>query len=168
MPRRGILASWDNIRNAKEVHWTMECFAEMVSTRIPNIIIALTRRLSVGQLGVLLYVYFGKPSALQAGLLDPYSLQRYRVHSRLGSWKRYQGRRNFQYVLSCSDNDLQKSVISFHQIFYRSVSAIHSESFSLSVFVLQHQGGISIPVSPSLSPFSRSSLYLRLSGENRS
>ena len=30
MPRKGILASWDEIRNTDEVHWAMECFAEMV------------------------------------------------------------------------------------------------------------------------------------------
>ena len=30
MPRKGILASWEEIRNTNEVHWAMECFAEMV------------------------------------------------------------------------------------------------------------------------------------------
>ena len=30
MPRKGILASWEDIRNTKQVHWAMECFAEMV------------------------------------------------------------------------------------------------------------------------------------------
>jgi glycerol uptake facilitator-like aquaporin len=39
MPRQGILASWEEIRNTKKFHWAMECFAEM--------------------LGVGLYVYFG-------------------------------------------------------------------------------------------------------------
>jgi glycerol uptake facilitator-like aquaporin len=39
MPRQGILASWEEIRNTKEVHWAMECFAEM--------------------LGVFIFVYFG-------------------------------------------------------------------------------------------------------------
>jgi glycerol uptake facilitator-like aquaporin len=39
MPRKGILASWEDIRNTREVHWAMECFAEM--------------------LGVCIYVYFG-------------------------------------------------------------------------------------------------------------
>lgn len=39
MPRQGILASWEEIRNTKEIHWAMECFAEM--------------------LGVFIFVYFG-------------------------------------------------------------------------------------------------------------
>lgn len=34
MPRHGILASWEEIRNTKEVHWAMECFAEMVRYEI--------------------------------------------------------------------------------------------------------------------------------------
>jgi len=39
MPRKGVLASWEKTRNTKQVHWAMECFAEM--------------------LGVLIYVYCG-------------------------------------------------------------------------------------------------------------
>jgi glycerol uptake facilitator-like aquaporin len=34
MPRQGILASWEEIRNTKEVHWAMECFAEMLGVFI--------------------------------------------------------------------------------------------------------------------------------------
>lgn len=34
MPRQGILASWEDIRNTKEVHWAMECFAEMLGVFI--------------------------------------------------------------------------------------------------------------------------------------
>jgi len=32
MPRKGILASWEEVRNTREVHWAMECFAEMLGT----------------------------------------------------------------------------------------------------------------------------------------
>jgi len=39
MPRNSVLASWERQRNKKEVHWIMECFAEM--------------------LGVFLYCYLG-------------------------------------------------------------------------------------------------------------
>jgi glycerol uptake facilitator-like aquaporin len=39
MPRKGIFASWEDIRNTDDVHWAMECFAEM--------------------LGVFMFVYLG-------------------------------------------------------------------------------------------------------------
>ena len=58
MPRQGILASWEDIRNTKEVHWAMECFAEMVRFDISTPSIWL----SIGQLGVFIFVYFGKSS----------------------------------------------------------------------------------------------------------
>ena len=34
MPRHAALAAWERQRNKKEVHWIMECFAEMVRERI--------------------------------------------------------------------------------------------------------------------------------------
>ena len=34
MPRNSVFASWERQRNKKEVHWIMECFAEMVRTEL--------------------------------------------------------------------------------------------------------------------------------------
>jgi len=58
MPRNPVLASWERQRNKKEVHWIMECFAEMVRTEL----IAVFRRLTIcnEKLGVFLYCYLGE------------------------------------------------------------------------------------------------------------
>ena len=91
MPRQGILASWEDIRNTKEVHWAMECFAEMVRYYIP----APSIWPSIGQLGVFIFVYLGESSELK---IRPYPYlrpQRRRVRSRLGHWEYSQNTRAF-------------------------------------------------------------------------
>ena len=163
MPRQGILASWEEIRNTKEVHWAMECFAEMVRFDIYlrhrsdspsdsweySFSFTLVSRLSSKFVRILLIID-DKGVGSGAGWV-------------IGNTIKLEGLSS----MSCNKYDLLLWWLSsLHpQLSSRSVSPIHSESFLPSTFVLQHQGAISTPPLPSPSAFSRSSLCLRLWGE---
>ena len=40
IPRNSVFASWERQRNKKEVHWIMECFAEMVRPELVVLLVA--------------------------------------------------------------------------------------------------------------------------------
>ena len=99
MPRHVALAAWERQRNKKEVHWIMECFAEMVRTEL----VAIVRRLTIfnPKLGVFLYCYFGEQisftSMLEFKCLR-YLLDRNRIYSRICRRKHTQADWALQYV----------------------------------------------------------------------
>lgn len=55
-PRAKIFTIWEKQRRKEEVHWAMECFAEMVRAYITLLVTANLKY----QLGVFFYVYFGE------------------------------------------------------------------------------------------------------------